>query len=129
MGFWAAGAMALSSLGSSLSASSAAKKKSKAEIANMGLEGMLSRENSQFDGELQYYYKQLARQDTQRGLDQFRKFSTVANYAPQFHDTNPGVVVPTAPSYNTGQYSNVGPNAAKLNTVPLSTPQPPVLVR
>lgn len=66
---------------------------------------MYDRENTQFDKELDYYYTQLDRQDKMRGLDEFRKFSTVKNYMPNYHDDNPDVVVPEKPVFNEGQYA------------------------
>ena len=58
--------------------------------------GML--ENTQLQAEEAWYYKQLQEQQNLRGVEQFRQFSTVHNYAPGFANTNPNpVIVPNAP--------------------------------
>lgn len=89
------------------------KNKFKQTKQEMALESMYGRENSQFDTEQAYYYQQLKRQEAMRGLDEFRKFSTVKNYAPGYVNTNPGPVLPDKPTYNTGSYSNVNGKTAK----------------
>jgi hypothetical protein len=66
---------------------------------------MIARQNAAFEAELRHFYEQLNKQEKKRGLDQFRTFSTVKNYAPDFVDTNPGPVLPTKPGYNTGEYA------------------------
>lgn len=68
-------------------------------------EALLQRQNTQFESELDYYYKQLERKEKMRGLDQFKFFSTVDNYAPDFVDTNPGPQVPEMPQFNKGIYA------------------------
>ncbi len=55
---------------------------------------------SQFEKEQDYYYNQLERQNKQRGLDQFRSFSNLQSYAPQYAGDTARVVVPTAPDIN-----------------------------
>ena len=49
---------------------------------------------SGFERQQEDYYNQLNRSRKQRGLDTFRQFSTVNQFAPEFRDTSPGVVVP-----------------------------------
>lgn len=51
---------------------------------------------SQFEKEQDYRYEQLNRQNKQRGLAEFRKFSTLNSYAPNYQQTNPDIVVPEA---------------------------------
>lgn len=51
---------------------------------------------SQFEKEQDYRYAQLNRQNKQRGLAEFRKFSTLNSYAPTYQQTNPDIVVPKA---------------------------------
>jgi FtsZ-interacting cell division protein ZipA len=65
---------------------------------------------SAFENEQDYYYNQLNRANKQRGLEQFRQFSTVKNFAPQYVQSNAGVVVPTKPI--TPDFSD----PAKVNT-------------
>lgn len=55
---------------------------------------------SQFDKEQDYYYRQVDKQERMRGLDQFKKFSSLHTYAPEFVDTNTGPVVPEKPDAN-----------------------------
>lgn len=50
-----------------------------------------------FGKELDYYYGQLEKQERMRGLDEYRKFSTVNAFAPGYQNTNPGPVVPSKP--------------------------------
>lgn len=68
-------------------------------------EARLARENSQFDAEQEYYYQQLEKKEKSRGLDEFRKFSTVQNYAPTYTNTNAGPVVPNRPEFDKGAYA------------------------
>lgn len=51
---------------------------------------------SQFDKEQDYRYEQMSRKNKQRGLDEFRKFSTVSTFAPEYQQTQTGVEVPEA---------------------------------
>jgi hypothetical protein len=56
--------------------------------------------------ELENYYKQQDKMEKLRGLDEFRKFSTVQNFAPQYTNTNPNPVTQAVlPQYNTGAYA------------------------
>lgn len=52
---------------------------------------------SQFENEQAYYYNQLNRQNKQRGLAEFRKFSNLASYAPNYTQTQTGVILPDKP--------------------------------
>ena len=49
---------------------------------------------SQFESENEYRMEQMRRRDKQRGLDEFRKFSTVSQFAPQYTQDSKGIVVP-----------------------------------
>lgn len=94
----------------SLGSSGAAKKQAKTDFKNTQKlneqEGVISRQNSQFDAEQQYYYKQLQRQEAARGLDEFRKFSTVKQFAPEYVNTNPTPILPAEkPVYNQGSFA------------------------
>lgn len=93
----------------SLGAAGGAKKKDARDFKNEQRlneqKGVISRQNSQFDAEQDYYYKQLQRQEAMRGLDEFRKFSTVSQFAPQYQNTNPNPVLPAErPVFNAGSY-------------------------
>lgn len=54
---------------------------------------------SRFEAEQDDYYSQLNRQRKQRGLDQFRQFSTMHQFAPTYTDTN-RIEVPSRPDVN-----------------------------
>lgn len=69
-------------------------------------EGVIGRQNTQFAAELEQYYKQLEKTEKLRGLDEFRKFSTVSQFAPNYSNTNPNPVTPVVmPQYNSGTYA------------------------
>lgn len=53
---------------------------------------------SQFEKEQDYYYSQQERANKQRGMEQFRQFSTVQKFAPQYVSTSTPVAVPTKPA-------------------------------
>lgn len=55
---------------------------------------------SRFEAEQEDYYNQLNRQRKQRGLAQFRQFSTVNQFAPQYLGDNTEIVVPERPDIN-----------------------------
>lgn len=55
---------------------------------------------SRFEAEQADYYDQLNRQRKQRGLAQFRQFSTVNQFAPQYLSNNQEIVVPERPDIN-----------------------------
>ncbi len=54
---------------------------------------------SRFDAEQEDYFNQLNRSRKQRGLDQFRQFSTMNQIAPNYTETN-RIVVPNRPDVN-----------------------------
>lgn len=49
---------------------------------------------SAFNREQDDYYNQLDRSRKSRGLDEFKKFNTVQDYAPSYSNENGGVVMP-----------------------------------
>lgn len=104
---WAAAAGAvLKSLGGSGSKKAEEKRNFKYESKLNEQQGVIGRQNAQFSKELDEYYKSLERQEKMRGLSEFRKFSTVSNFAPQYQNTNPVPIIPVAkPGYNTGAYA------------------------
>lgn len=55
---------------------------------------------SRFEAEQEDYYNQLNRKRKQRGLDQFRQFSTVNQFAPQYVGDNTEIVLPDRPNIN-----------------------------
>lgn len=55
---------------------------------------------SRFEKQDDYYYQQLNRQNKQRGLAEFRKFTTTDSFAPEYQNTNTGVVLPQQTNIN-----------------------------
>lgn len=55
---------------------------------------------SRFEAEQEDYYNQLNRKRKQRGLEQFRQFSTVNQFAPQYVGDNTEIVLPERPNIN-----------------------------
>ena len=94
---------AIGGLFSSLGGSGSAKKQAKQDFKNqlklLNEQGLISRKNTQFEKSLDYYYQQKDKQERMRGLDEFRKFSKVNNYAPTYVNNNPGPQVPAMPNY------------------------------
>jgi hypothetical protein len=89
-------------VGGAVLSAQAAKKKAaqdKKDGKEMTLEGAkYGAMQSQFESEQEHYYNQLEKQERLRGLDEFRKFSTVNQFAPQYANSNPNpVVLPAKP--------------------------------
>ncbi len=79
-------------------AASKKAKQDKKDAKEMTLEGAkFGAMQSEFDAGQDYYYNQLNRQNKQRGLAEFRKFSTVGNFAPTYTQDNAGIVMPDKP--------------------------------
>ncbi len=85
--------------------SMAAKEGAKGEVKHTKLSSRLARQNSQFEAQQDYYYKQLEKKEKSRGLSEFRKFSTVHNYTPNYVDENTGPILPERPEFNKGDYA------------------------
>lgn len=65
-------------------------------------ESALSAQRTGYERALEDYYSQKQRARTQRGLDQFRQFSTVGEFSPNYStDSEQRVVEGEAPNYNT----------------------------
>lgn len=73
---------------------------------------------SAFEKEQDYRYNQLARQNKQRGLDEFRKFHTVNQFAPEYSQTYQGVQVPDAKTMSDLEMEY---NASEERNTPTST--------
>lgn len=103
---WIAGAISIGgSILGSIGQSEQHKDDQKFSIQELLQQSADDRETSQFNAEQMYYYNQLKRQDEQRGLDQFAKFNTVKDYAPDYVNTSPRVVVPDKPVWNQGEFA------------------------
>lgn len=99
---WAAAAV---SVVGGVIAGKGAEKKDKADKAfeqEMTAEGSrLSAQRSGYDRALEDFYQQKDRARKQRGLDQFRQFSTMSEFAPNYDaNSEPRVVEGEAPDYN-----------------------------
>lgn len=53
-----------------------------------------------YEAALDNYYKQKDRYEAQRGLDQFRQFSTIDNYKPGYDVADGQLTAPVMPNYN-----------------------------
>lgn len=108
--FWAsAGGAAAISAGSSIlggilggkakekQAKAEAAFKAKEDRALMADEAKYGAISSLFQQQVQDYQAQLQRQRKERGLDQFRYFSTLGSYAPNYQDTA-RIQLPQAPA-------------------------------
>lgn len=95
-------------VGGSIISGIAASKKAKQDRENAKEDNKEMTENdarfgaiaSQFNAEQDYYYEQLKRKNKQRGLDQFRQFSTVNQFAPNFVGGNNTITLPEKPNIN-----------------------------
>ena len=96
---------AVVTVGGSIISGIGASKKDKKDKQFAASEARLSDEReakygavlAQFNKESDYYYKQKDRQAKQRGLDQFRQFSTVNQFAPNFIGGNNKITLPEKP--------------------------------
>lgn len=81
------------------------EKKDKADKAHQEAmtkeESALAAQRTGYEMALEEWYTQRERARTQRGLDQFRQFSTMRDFAPQYDETTESRIVPgDAPNYN-----------------------------
>lgn len=70
-------------------------------------------QQSGYEAALENYYNERARYEKQRGLDQYRQFSTMKNYAPNVDDQSGRVAAPTMPQYN--EFAPTTPTAPGAN--------------
>lgn len=100
VGWGAIAAAVIGGVASSEANKKAASGANKNAMALNRTESIYAMQRSAFDAATTHYYDQLDKGERKRGLDQYRKFSTVGGFAPNFHDTNPGpdeAVLPTIP--------------------------------
>ena len=55
--------------------------------------------SSEFNAAQDYYYERLGKQNQQRGMNEFRKFSTVRQFNPSYSDSTTDIVLPNKPNY------------------------------
>lgn len=68
----------------------------------------LGRQDTIFNKQVDEHYIQKERAQRQRGLDEFRKFSTVGQFAPEYQDTSQRVAVPVLPGIASQPGHNIG---------------------
>lgn len=90
----AVGGAAISAYASNKQAEKTATTAASTATAATANEAKYSAILSQFNAEQDYYYNQLEKQNKERGLSEFRKFSSLSSYAPEYQQTTTGVVVP-----------------------------------
>lgn len=97
-------AMAAVTVVGGVMAGKAAEKKSKADQKfQEGMtkeESKLAAQRSGYDMALEDFYNQKNRFEKQRGLDQFRQFSTMGTFAPGAQDTSGRIAAPVMPKYS-----------------------------
>ena len=74
-------------------------------------EHQMSMLRSKYDSDLEYAAAQRVRKNKEGGLSEFRKFSTMQNWAPDYTNTNGGIVVPQAPDATGKDYNLPEPEA------------------
>lgn len=94
MGVWVALAGAVIS---GIGAAKAKKGDRAAATAMTDLESRNAMRLSSFQAKQDYYYKQMDKKEAERGLDQFKQFSNLQTIAPDYVNTDPGIVVPDMP--------------------------------
>jgi len=98
---WGAAIMVVGAVASGV----AAEKKEKAALKNQKAmtreEAILAARGEGYTRALDQYYMEKGRFETQRGLDEFRKFDTAQNYMPGYSDDAARVKDPVAPSLDT----------------------------
>lgn len=91
-------------VGGSLISGYAASKKDKQDKKDARAmtreEAELEAQLSGYDAALENFYTEKQRFQKQRGLDEFRKFSTMGNWAPGYTDNAARIADPTMPNYN-----------------------------
>lgn len=99
---WGAAIAAVGAIAGGVAASKKAKADRKAASADAKAatkdEAIYGSILSQFEAEQDDYYNQLGRQRKERGLDQFRNFSTVSSFAPSYAGDTSRIVVPNKPN-------------------------------
>lgn len=117
---WVAAAATV--VGAGISAYSANKKAKQEREDNKAMTEEDYRRTAQevgYEAALENFYKQDERYEKQRGLDEFRKFSTVNNFSPGYTDAASRVSKPVAPDYNSfapvipGEEEIIGPDGKK----------------
>jgi hypothetical protein len=95
---------AVVTVGGGVIAGMGAEKKDKQDKAHQEAmtkeESRLAAQREGYSAALENFYTQKDRYERQRGLDQFRQFSTVGSFMPGYTDDAARVASPTAPDYN-----------------------------
>lgn len=78
----------------------------------------LGRQDAIFNKQVEDHYTQKERAQRQRGLDEFRKFSTMGQFAPEIQDTGTRVAVPVLPGISAQPGGNIGVSSTPLPNMP-----------
>jgi hypothetical protein len=116
---WGAAIMVVGAVASSQAAkkkAEAERKANKADTQELTEEGAkLNAQLSGYEAGIENYYKQKERFEQQRGLDQFRQFSTMGEFAPGVNDQGGRIVMPEAPVYGDFAVEEEEPEQNKNN--------------
>jgi hypothetical protein len=111
-------------IGGAMSDKSAKKagKEDRAQTAFMQQEeARLGRQDAIFNRQVDEHYVQKERAQRQRGLDEFRKFSTMGQFAPEIQDTGTRVAVPVLPGISSQPGGNIGLDYTPATLPPIPT--------
>lgn len=99
---WGAAIMVVGSVVAGKAAEKKAKADQKHDVAMTAEESKLASQRTGYERALEDYYTQKQRARTQRGLDQFRQFSTMSEFAPGYNiNSEQRIDEGEAPNYNT----------------------------
>lgn len=99
---WGAAIMVVGSVVAGKAAEKKAKADQKHDAAMTEEESKLAAQRTGYERALEDYYSQKQRARTQRGLDQFRQFSTMSEFAPGYDiNSEQRIDEGEAPNYNT----------------------------
>lgn len=111
MTWFAVAGAAVSVIGGAMSDRSAkknaAKEREEKRFAQQE-DSRLGRQDMIFERQVDEHYRQKERAQRQRGLDEFRKFSTLQQFAPEYQDTGKRVAVPVLPAIANDPGQNIG---------------------
>lgn len=123
MGWGAIAAAVIGGVASAEASKNASKNSAKQASAMSKAESQYAMERSRYDAQQDYYYQQKEKVERKRGLDEFRKFSTVSEFAPGYVNTNPGPKEVAAPVIPQAVGRIKGPKTKHFGQgLPMTTP-------
>lgn len=112
---WGAAIMVVGSVVAGKAAEKKAKSEQQHQTAMTAEESKLAAQRTGYERALEDYYSQKQRARTQRGLDQFRQFSTMSEFAPGYDiNSEQRINEGEAPNYNTFD-PDYDPNATEID--------------